>query len=116
MFGVGVLECIALWSVVLRVDSRPHPFPAKLTLDRAAEVRRLRREGTPLADLAERFGIAKSSVSAIVHFHAHVPDGVLRVALPVGELDLLREIAEDDDVLTWAGDSALIAVSKGVFC
>lgn len=40
------------------MDPRPHPFPSKLTLDQADEVRRLRARTA----LAERFGIAKSSV------------------------------------------------------
>jgi transcriptional regulator with XRE-family HTH domain len=80
------------------MEPRPHPFAAKLTLNQAEEVRRLRARGLRLAELAERFRIAKSSVSAIVHFHAHIPDGILRVALPTGDLDLLRELAEDEGV------------------
>lgn len=48
--------------------------------------------------LAERFGVAKSSISAVVHYHAHVPEGVLRVALPEFERALLAEIAEDGNV------------------
>lgn len=80
------------------MDFRPHPFPGKLSLDQAEEVRRLRARGLPLADLAEKFGVAKSSVSAIVHFHAHVPEGVLRVALPEFERALLAEIAEDNEI------------------
>lgn len=75
-----------------------HPFAAKLTLDQAEEVRRLRRSGAPLAELAEKFGVAKASVSAIVHYHAHVPNGVVRVALPEFEIALLAEIAEDEDL------------------
>ncbi|MCA9590790.1 MAG: hypothetical protein KC657_36075 [Myxococcales bacterium] len=80
------------------MDPRPHPFPGKLTLDQAAEVRRLRARGRPLAELAERFGVAKSSVSAIVHLKAHEPPGTLRLELPAGELDLLRQIAADENV------------------
>lgn len=78
--------------------SRPHPFAAKLTLDQADEIRRLRARGLPLADLAARFGIAPASVSAIVHFKAHEPPGTLRVALPEFEAALLAEIAEDEGV------------------
>jgi len=37
-------------------------------------------------------------VSAICHYHSHLPAGVVRVALPTGELDLLRELAEDEEV------------------
>lgn len=53
------------------MDSRTHPFAGKLSLDQAEEVRRLRARGVPLANLADRFGIAKSSVSAIVKHKAH---------------------------------------------
>ena len=85
-------------SAIPGMDPRPHPFPGKLTVHDAQEVRRLRAHGAPLAELAGRFGIAKSSVSAIVHFKAHEPSGMIRIPLPAGELDLLREIAEDEDV------------------
>ena len=77
------------------MDRRQHPFPTKLTAEQAQEVRRLRDRGQALAEIAGRFGIAKSSVSAIVRYHAHVPDGVLRIALPEFERALLAEIAED---------------------
>lgn len=77
---------------------RPHPFPAKLTLDQAEEVRRLRARGAHLNALAEKFGVAKSSISAVVHYHAHVPQGVLRVALPTFEWALLAELAEDEEL------------------
>lgn len=80
------------------MDPRQHPFPSKLTPDQAEEVRRLRARGAPIAELAERFGIAKSSVSAIVHYHAHVPDDVVRIALPAFERALLAELAEDEEV------------------
>lgn len=82
----------------LAMDPRPHPFPGKLTSEQAEEVRRLRAKGVPLADLASRFGIAKSSISAVVHLHCHVPEGVVRVALPDFEYALLAEIAEDEEV------------------
>ncbi len=75
-----------------------HPFASKLSLEQADEVRRLRRDGAAVADLAARYGIAKSSVSAIVHLHAHVPDGVVRVALPDFEHALLVELAADEDI------------------
>lgn len=80
------------------MDPRPHPFAAKLSPTQAEEVRRLRARGLPLAELAEKFGVAKSSISAVVHYHAHVPEGVLRIALPEFEMALLAEIAEDDEV------------------
>ncbi|MCW5834850.1 MAG: hypothetical protein KIS78_20780 [Labilithrix sp.] len=34
----------------------------------------------------------------MVHDHAHVPEGSLRVALPEFEAALLAEIAEDEEV------------------
>lgn len=80
------------------MDSRPHPFPAKLTDGQAEEVRRLRRGGAPLAELAEKFGVAKSSLSRVIHLKSHAPLGTLRIALPTSEQDLLREIAEDEEV------------------
>lgn len=80
------------------MDPRPHPFPGKLTIDQAEEVRRLRARGLPLAELAEKFGIAKSSVSAIVKYKAHEPPGTLRIALPESEAALLAEIAEDEEL------------------
>lgn len=80
------------------MDPRPHPFAAKLSPDEAEEVRRLRARGLPLAELAGRFGIAKSSVSAIVKYKAHEPPGTLRVALPEFERALIDEIADDEEV------------------
>jgi len=74
--------------VLQQVDSRQRPFPSKVSPDQAQEVRRLRRDGAPLAELSEKFAIAKSSVSAIAHFHAHVPDGAFRVVLPEFEAAL----------------------------
>lgn len=89
---------MALWCVRSLVEKKPHPFPGKVTFEEAGEIRRLRRGGKALADLAGRFNIAKSSVSAICHFHSHLPDGVVRVALPEFEFALLAEIAEDEEV------------------
>lgn len=60
--------------------------------------RELRARGEHIAELAEKFGIAKSSVSAIVKHKAHEIPGTLRVALPKFERALLAEIAEDEDV------------------
>lgn len=92
------LLLIALWCDLLCVEKKAHPFPGKLNLDQAGEVRRLRARGHSLAEIAERFGVAKSSISAVIHYHAHVPEGVLRVAVPVFERALLAEIAEDGGV------------------
>lgn len=80
------------------MDPRPHPFAAKLSPGQAEEVRRLRARGLPLAELADRFGIARSSVSAIVKYKAHEIPGTLRVALPEFERALLDELAEDEEV------------------
>lgn len=80
------------------VDPRRPPFPGKLTLNEAEEVRRLRANGVPLAELADRFGIAKSSVSAIVKHKAHEIPGTLRIGLPEFERALLAEIAEDEQI------------------
>lgn len=80
------------------MGSRPHPFAAKLSLDQADEIRRLRARGLPLADLAVRFGIAPASVSAIVHLKVHEPPGTLRLALPEFERALLAEIAENEEL------------------
>ena len=74
---IAELQSSSFGRFVARVDPRPHPFPSKLTPDQAQEVRRLRARGLPLTELAEKFGIAKSSVSAIVHLKAHGPPGTL---------------------------------------
>lgn len=92
--GARVLESLSASGTM----ASPHPFPGKLTLDQAEEVRRLRARGLPLAELAGRFGIAKSSVSAIAKHKAHEIPGTLRVALPEFEHALLRELAEDEAV------------------
>lgn len=80
------------------MDPRPHRFAGKLTLNQADQVRRLRASGVPLADLDAKFGIAKSSVSAIVKHKAHERPETLRVALPEFERALLDELAEDEEV------------------
>lgn len=84
-----------LWTISLMPPA--HPFSGKLSLDQADEVRRLRANGAPLAELAGKFGVAKSSISAVVHYHAH-GRGTLRVALPEPMFLLLAELAEDQDV------------------
>ncbi|MBX3232013.1 MAG: hypothetical protein KIT84_20145 [Labilithrix sp.] len=80
------------------MNSRPHPFAAKLSPGQAEEVRRLRANGAPLAEIAGRFGIAKSSACRITKLKAHAPAGTLRVALPEFEWALLAELAEDGEV------------------
>lgn len=80
------------------MDPRPHPFAAKLSPVQAEEVRRLRARGLPLADLAEKFGVAKSSLSRVIHLKAHEPPGTLRVTLPEFERALIEDLAEDEEV------------------
>lgn len=77
---------------------RLHPFAAKLSPGQAEEVRRLRARGLPLAELAEKFGVAKSSLSRVIHLKSHEPPGTLRIALPEFERALLDELAEDEEV------------------
>jgi hypothetical protein len=80
------------------MDRRTHPFPAKLTPDQAEEIRRLRRDGAPLAELAGRFGGARSSISAIVKHKAHEPTGTLRLVLPQFERKLIEELAQEQEI------------------
>lgn len=87
---------MGLWCRAPCMEKRTHPFPGKVTFEDAEEIRRLRRRGKPLADLAGRFNLAKSSVSRICHLHAHTPPGTLRVALPDFEFALLQELADDE--------------------
>lgn len=91
------------------MEKRRHPYPPKLTLEQAEEIRRLRRAGIQLAELATRFGVAKSSISAITHLHAHCPRTIVRVALPEFERALLSECAEDEGRTDEDFASALLA-------
>ncbi len=94
-FEVG--ERIALCSSGPSVI-QTHPFPGKLTFEEANELRRLHRGGARLVELAERYKIAKASASAIIHFHSHIPAGLLRIHLPEPDRDLLDELAEDWEI------------------
>ena len=58
-------------------DVRAHLFAAKLTRATAEDIRRLHRAGTPVKEIARRYGVAKSSVSAILHLHVYVPEHVV---------------------------------------
>lgn len=80
------------------MEKKAHPFPSKVTFEEADEIRRLRRRGRALAELAGRYNIAKSSVSKICHLHAHVPPCLVRVALPDFEYRLLQELSADDEI------------------
>ena len=48
-----------------------HPFPAKLTLEQAEVIRKRYAAGESPAQLASEFGVAPSSVYAVVHERAH---------------------------------------------
>ena len=100
------------------MDKKAHPFPGKVTFEQADEIRRLRRGGKALADLAGRFKIAKSSVSAICHLHAHAPPGIIRVALPDLEFAILQEVAEEEEVPIeqLASDLLLAAMRSREWC
>lgn len=34
----------------------------------------------------------------MVHYHAHVPEGALRIVLPTRDVELLRDVAEEEEV------------------
>ncbi len=87
MVGEEIALCSSDLSVI-----QPHPFPGKLTFEEANELRRLRRGGAQLAELAERYKIAKASASAIIHFHSHIPVGLLRIHLLEPDRDLLDSL------------------------
>ncbi len=85
-------------SVAGSLRPRQHLFPAKLTKKVAEEIRRLHRGGVGVKELARRYGVAKSSVSAILHLHIYVPEHVVMVPLTAFERALLAEIARDENV------------------
>jgi len=78
--------------------ARPHPYPRKLTFVIAEEVRRLRRAGESVTEIAQRYGVAKSSISAVLKLHTYVPDSMIAVGLERDARALLREIAVDEKV------------------
>jgi IS30 family transposase len=75
-----------------------HPYPPKLTYVIAAEVRRLRRAGASVKSIARRYGVAPSSISAILKLHTYVPDYVVAVGLCREHRAVLRAIAEDERI------------------
>src|SRR5947199_8792152 len=79
-------------------DARAHRFAAKLTKATAQDIRRLHRAGTSVKEIARRYGVAKSSVSAILHLHVYVPEHIVMVPLAAFERGLLAEIARDENV------------------
>ncbi len=75
-----------------------HPYPRKLTVVIAAEVRRLRRAGVSVTEIARRYGVAKSSISAVLKLHTYAPPNVIAVGLELLERDLLRELAQAERI------------------
>jgi transposase-like protein len=72
-----------------------HPYPRKLTFVIAEDVRRLRRAGVSVTAIARRYGVAKSSISAVLKLHTYAPPNVIAVGLERQERDLLQELAQD---------------------
>jgi transposase-like protein len=64
----------------------------------AEDVRRLRREGVSVTEISRRYGVAKSSISAVLKLHTYAPPEVIAVGLERQERALLRELAQDDRV------------------
>jgi hypothetical protein len=54
-------------------------YSPKLRLDDAMEIRRLHRLGVTPAELARRYGVARSSLRAVLVGHAHVCTLTVRV-------------------------------------
>jgi IS30 family transposase len=75
-----------------RPEPCPHPYPKKLTFVLAEEVRRLRRAGMSVTKIAARYGVAKSSISAVLKLHTYAPPEVIAVGLERDERALLRNI------------------------
>ena len=92
-----------------RRSPRAHPFPSKLTRRTADEIRALHRNGVPTKELVRRFGVAKSSISAILHLHVYVPDYVVMLSLTDLERAVLAEIARDQHMAEEQLASALLS-------
>ncbi len=58
-----------------RLKATRHPFPAKLTLEQAELIRKRYAAGEAPGQLASEYGIAASSVYAVVHERAPPPKG-----------------------------------------
>jgi predicted transcriptional regulator len=80
-----------------RPEPCPHPYPAKLTFVIAEDVRRLRREGISVTKIAEKYGVAKSSISAVLRLHVYAPN-VVAVELEPSNRAVLRELAVSDRI------------------
>jgi hypothetical protein len=65
-----------------------HPFAPKLTVERAEEIRRRYRDGESPSLLAAHYGIARSSLYAVVRGRSHRPRvSVVVSSAEVGKLD-----------------------------
>jgi lambda repressor-like predicted transcriptional regulator len=80
-----------------RPEPCPHPFPPKLNFVLAEEVRRLRRAGMSVTKIAARYGVAKSSISAVLKLHTYAPPLVIAIDLEPWDRGMLRELAKEDD-------------------
>jgi hypothetical protein len=80
-----------------RPEPCPHPYPAKLSFVIAEDVRRLRCAGASVKSIARRYGVAPSSISAVLKLHKYVPDYVVAFSLERHDRGLLRELAKEDN-------------------
>jgi hypothetical protein len=63
-----------------------HPFPSKLTLDDAEQIRARHAAGDAPRALAAEYGVAVSSVYDVLRGRAHPP----RITLPISSVVLAR--------------------------
>lgn len=75
----------------------------------ADEIRALHRRGAAVKELARRFSVAKSSISAILHFHSHVPEYVVMLSLPDLERAVLADLAREESIAEEELASALLS-------
>jgi len=76
----------------------PCPYRPKLTFVIAEEVRRLRRAGASVKSIARRYGVAPSSISAVLKLHVYAPPELFAIGLEPSDRGLLRELAKEDDL------------------
>jgi lambda repressor-like predicted transcriptional regulator len=81
-----------------RPEPCPHPYPAKLSFVIAEDVRRLRRAGASVKSIAKRYGVAPSSISAVLKLHVYAPPEVIAVGLETSQRAVLRELAKEDEL------------------
>jgi len=60
-------------------------------------------------ELARRFGVAKSSISAILQMHVYVPEYVVMLSLADLQRAVLAEIARDEKIAQAELASALLS-------